>query len=86
MFEDLAPMRIRRLHSYSFFYKDAKGQLILEGNFGVFKSLKKRTKFFEEFLPQPLNGSNKKNANYYINANQRVFSIKKCRYLSFYPL
>ena len=29
----------------------SKDQLILEGNFGVIKSPKKRTKFFEGFLP-----------------------------------
>ena len=32
-----------------------KGQLILKGNFGVFKSTKKnKTKTFEGFLPQAL--------------------------------
>ena len=29
----------------------AKGQLISEGNFGVFKSFRKGIKFFERFLP-----------------------------------
>ena len=31
--------------------RGAKGHLISEGNFGVFKSPKKRTKLFEDFLP-----------------------------------
>ena len=32
----------------------AKGKLILKGNFGVFKSSKKRTKKIEGFLPKSL--------------------------------
>ena len=32
----------------------AKGQFISEGNFDVFKSPKKRTKYFEGFLSYPL--------------------------------
>ena len=32
----------------------AKGQIVSEGNFGVFKSPKKQTKFLERFLPWPL--------------------------------
>ena len=32
----------------------AKGQLISEGYFGVFKSPKKQNNFFEGFLPYPL--------------------------------
>ena len=31
-----------------------KGQLISEGNSGIFKSPKNRTKYFEGFLPSPL--------------------------------
>ena len=31
-------------------FKSFKGHLVSEGNFGVFKSLKKRPKFFEGFL------------------------------------
>ena len=33
---------------------NTKGQLISEGNSGIFKSPKKRTKYFEGFLPSPL--------------------------------
>ena len=31
-------------------FKSFKGHLVSEGNFGVFKSLKKRPKFFEGYL------------------------------------
>ena len=43
------------------FSSNAKGQLISEGNFGVFKSHKKQTKFFEGFLPQSLKWVNQRN-------------------------
>ena len=33
--------------------KDGKGQIISEGKFGVFKSSRMQTKFFEGFLPGP---------------------------------
>ena len=42
------------LWSFDPFEPLVKGQIISEGNFGVFKYPKKDTKFFEGFLPKPL--------------------------------
>jgi hypothetical protein len=39
-------------HRYAILASFTKGRIISEGNFGVFKSLKKRTKFSEGILPQ----------------------------------
>ena len=56
------------------FVLTAKSQLISKCLFGTIVSTKKTTKFFKEFLPQPLRGQIKKiNALFY--TNQGLFNI-----------
>ena len=57
----------------------AKGQLISKGNFSVFKSTKKPTKYFL-MISALASKMSQKNANYYSNANKGVSNIMKCLY------